>query len=104
MTYQKPVTTIKVNAGGAELTLTIDGAADATAEDFASELFDLARIGFATAFTGSFQDQVLDQLEYAFEARLKDQAAESEYDMGYRLGHAAGLLGPGDVTSGVVSE
>ena len=81
------------------LTLVIERGEHSTAETFAGELLDLARQGYATVYTGSFEEQVLDLYEYAFGKRQETAMAESEYDMGYRIGveagkkHTPGVLG-----------
>lgn len=98
MTTTKTTITVETPRSGT-LTLVVEGAEWSAAEDFASVLLDIARQGFATIYTSSFDEAVLDLLEWRFEERQREAAAETEYDMGYRIGveagkkHSPGVLG-----------
>lgn len=86
-------TTINISdpeSGVPDLTLTIDGMVGATGEEFAGALIDLARQAHASAFTGSFDEQIVDMFLFKFEKRQEEEAKPSEFDLGWTAGYDAG--------------
>lgn len=88
------MTTTTITLEGEEgytLALRITGAVNASSDDFAMELLDLARQAYGSAFTDDFREKVLDSYEWAYRARQEEAEAESEYEMGHRLGREEAL-------------
>lgn len=100
-------TTINISdpeSGAPDLTLTIDGMAGSTGEEFAGALIDLARQAYASTFTNSFDEQIVDMFLFKFEKRQEEDAKPSEWDLGYEAGKKASRVDAAEDAAPTISE